>query len=89
MDDTALLALGILMEEASAEILGQSGDLAFLESSRTDSGPSRPMYWTGERWKESVLQRRRLKPRRKKASDKKQRSNADEDHDDDLESAED
>jgi hypothetical protein len=31
MDETALLALGILMEEASREVLGETGDLVFTE----------------------------------------------------------
>ena len=31
MDETALLAMGILLEEAAKEILGESGDLVFVE----------------------------------------------------------
>ena len=31
MDETALLALGILMEETAKEILGEAGDLVFVE----------------------------------------------------------
>lgn len=31
MDETALLAFGILLEEASREVLGQRGDLVFTE----------------------------------------------------------
>jgi hypothetical protein len=31
MDETALIALGILMEETAREVLGETGDLAFLE----------------------------------------------------------
>ncbi|APA11861.1 hypothetical protein SS1G_05376 [Sclerotinia sclerotiorum 1980 UF-70] len=31
MDETALIGLGILMEEASREILGETGDLTFTE----------------------------------------------------------
>lgn len=31
MDETALLALGILMEEVSKEVLGETGDLVFAE----------------------------------------------------------
>ena len=29
LDETALLALGILIEEAAVEVLGETGDLAF------------------------------------------------------------
>ncbi|KAH7132137.1 hypothetical protein B0J11DRAFT_414002, partial [Dendryphion nanum] len=36
MDETALIALGILMEETVKEILGNTGDLAFLESAREE-----------------------------------------------------
>lgn len=36
MDETALLALGILLEETAKESLGQSGDLAFIEDERDD-----------------------------------------------------
>lgn len=31
MDETALIALGILLEEAAAECLGETGDMAFAE----------------------------------------------------------
>lgn len=31
MDETALIALGILMEETAREVLGETGDLVFLE----------------------------------------------------------
>jgi hypothetical protein len=31
MDETALIALGILMEESAKEVLGDTGDLVFLE----------------------------------------------------------
>ena len=31
MDETALLAMGILLEESVAQILGKNGDLAFME----------------------------------------------------------
>jgi hypothetical protein len=42
MDETALLALGILMEEVAVQSLGESGDLVFTEGeSRTISKPER------------------------------------------------
>lgn len=31
LDGTALIALGILLEEAAAEVIGETGDLAFVE----------------------------------------------------------
>jgi len=36
MDETALLAMGILFEEAAAEALGKTGDLALLEGDLDD-----------------------------------------------------
>lgn len=36
MDETALIALGILLEETVKETLGETGDLALLEAARTD-----------------------------------------------------
>lgn len=38
MDETALLALGILIEEAAREALGETGDLALLEPAEKDGG---------------------------------------------------
>lgn len=35
MDETALLAFGILLEEAGREVLGRSGDLVFTEAAET------------------------------------------------------
>jgi hypothetical protein len=37
MDETALLAFGILLEEAGNEVLGRRGDLVFTEGA--DDGP--------------------------------------------------
>ena len=39
MDETALIALGILMEEATRDILGQSGDLVFTEGEEVQVSP--------------------------------------------------
>lgn len=55
MDETALLALGILLEEAAAEHLGESGDLAFIEDESEDLLTGRRQYWDGERWARSVV----------------------------------
>lgn len=48
LDETALMALGVLMEEVSRESLGQTGDLAFTEGeevpvldTRTSKKPSK------------------------------------------------
>ncbi|KAL1304676.1 hypothetical protein AAFC00_003632 [Neodothiora populina] len=57
MDETALLALGILLEEAAAEHLGDSGDLAFVEDEADDSLTGRRQYWDGERWVRSVVRK--------------------------------
>lgn len=34
MDETALLAIGILLEEAAAEALGETGDMVFVEGEK-------------------------------------------------------
>lgn len=57
MDETALLAFGILLEEAGREVLGQRGDLVFTEAAESqteDDGaqedhatPSRPRVAVG------------------------------------------
>lgn len=39
LDETALLAMGILIEEAVAQSLGNSGDLAFVESPQRENMP--------------------------------------------------
>lgn len=36
MDETALLALGILLEETGREVLGRRGDLVFTEGVEVD-----------------------------------------------------
>lgn len=38
MDETALLAFGILLEEAGREVLGKKGDLVFTEGVADDAG---------------------------------------------------
>lgn len=36
MDETALIAFGILMEETAREILGETGDFAFVEAANEE-----------------------------------------------------
>lgn len=36
LDETALIALGILVEEATRDVLGQTGDLVFTEGEEVD-----------------------------------------------------
>lgn len=56
MDETALLALGILLEEAAADVLGKTGDLAFMED-EDDDQLNMPQAWDGVRWTRSVIRR--------------------------------
>lgn len=58
MDETALLAMGILLEEAAVEKLGCTGDLAFVESADSDAGPaaSDGVYLHRGRWRRSVIE---------------------------------
>ena len=58
MDETALLAIGILLEETMAEKVGSTGDLAFTEGHDADSGIGGKMYWNGQRWTRSVIDHR-------------------------------
>lgn len=37
LDETALIALGVLLEEAAAEVLGETGDMALVEPEGFDS----------------------------------------------------
>jgi len=55
MEETALLAFGILVEEAASEILGTSGDLAFIEGEDAETGPKPSMYWNGGCWSRRVI----------------------------------
>ena len=61
LDETALLAMGILLEEAAAEALGKTGDLALVEAavedqlSRYHSGT--PGFRSGNTLKRSVVER--------------------------------
>lgn len=43
LDETALIALGILLEEASLEILGGTGDLVFTEGEEIPQLSQRPL----------------------------------------------
>lgn len=58
MDETALLAMGILLEETAKQKLGQNGDLAFIEDRRNDLPTGRKKYWNGERWAVSVVRKK-------------------------------
>jgi hypothetical protein len=54
LDETALLALGILLEEAAAEALGEAGDVVFTEAEDEDEEKG-PRVWNGSTWVRSVL----------------------------------
>lgn len=41
LDETALLGLGILLEEMAGEVLGETGDLAFVEEPEVGEGEER------------------------------------------------
>jgi hypothetical protein len=60
MDETALLAMGILMEEAAKQVIGKTGDLAFVEEEDDVNGAalgpgSEEAYWHAGRWKRRVI----------------------------------
>jgi len=40
LDETALIAFGILLEETAKEVLGETGDLAFTEAADEEEEPA-------------------------------------------------
>ncbi|ROV87209.1 hypothetical protein VMCG_10828 [Cytospora schulzeri] len=70
MDETALLAFGILLEEAAREALGKDGDLVFTEGVVEDDGETRdarraphaPVGFEGDKkfWRRSYAKRRKV-----------------------------
>ncbi|KAF7555850.1 hypothetical protein G7046_g6451 [Stylonectria norvegica] len=76
MDETALLAFGILLEEAGKEVLGRRGDLVFTEGADDAPGPARggdevadPRVVVGHQ-DAGLLKRRKGSKRRKVAGTK-------------------
>ena len=67
MDGTALLAMGILLEEMAAEVMGDTGYLAFLESKSMSSGRMKT-FWNGVR--ETPFYYKGNQPRRMRENDK-------------------
>ncbi|GAM89241.1 hypothetical protein ANO11243_072780 [Dothideomycetidae sp. 11243] len=53
LDETALLALGVLLEGLVARRVGETGDLAFLEGEEEERRGRR--VWDGREWRRSVL----------------------------------
>lgn len=77
MDETALLALGILLEEAGREVLGKKGDLVFTEGveimvpppTAAGAGEGVPVAGDGSEivdFKASMSERWQSRPRRKR-----------------------
>lgn len=58
MDETALLAMGILLEEAAKHATKESGDLPFVECEMLDQGIQDEGYWDGQEWRRAVLTKR-------------------------------
>ena len=61
MDETALLAMGILIEEAAKESLGGTGDLTFTEGEDRDH-LNCPDVWDGANGVRSVLTKEHATP---------------------------
>ena len=55
LDGTALLAMGILLEEELKKALGETGDFAFLEAADAEFGGAK-REWIGGEWKRSVVE---------------------------------
>jgi hypothetical protein len=58
LDETALLALGILLEETAALHLGDTGHSAFIEDENEDIMTGKREYWDGARWVRSVIEKK-------------------------------
>ena len=79
LDETALLAMGILLEEAAAEALGKTGDLALVEDAREEENTVDASARSGSKGantlKRSVVERpRSAQSRSRSRSVKRQRS---------------
>lgn len=73
LDETALIAVGILLEEAAAEALGKTGDLALVEDTHEDEEATvRPGIKGNNTLKRSVVERPQSRSRSR--SVKRQRS---------------
>jgi hypothetical protein len=73
MDETALIALSILMEETARGVLGETGDLAFTEAAGEDEVQvlARQKDWTRGGKKEGAIGRAK---KQAQASKEKQRA---------------
>ncbi|KXL42573.1 hypothetical protein M433DRAFT_158741 [Acidomyces richmondensis BFW] len=62
MDETALLALGVLLEEAAVESLGVTGDLAFAEALDEDQHDidEHKMYFHDGMWRRKVVEQTKI-----------------------------
>lgn len=83
LDETALLAMGILLEEAAVEALGKTGDLALVEAADEQDDDSksprvdRPVRGSAKSLKRSVVERSRsVRSRSRSRSVKRQRSDS-------------
>lgn len=64
MNGTALLALGILMEEATRDVLGQTGDLVFTEGEDRVAPPTTVPAVPSAPDRHGMVRRRRRRPRK-------------------------
>jgi hypothetical protein len=76
MDETALLALGILMEELCQEALDQTGDLVFTENlnnGQKDDGRERSVSKVSSATRDRERKKSRSKTRSRSRSKKRRR----------------
>ena len=66
LDETALIALGILMEEASRSILGETGDLVFTEGEEVDDSSSKAPIRDAKTQNDTTLKPKSARPRKKR-----------------------
>jgi len=91
MDETALLALGILLEEAAEEVLGERGDMVFVEGEETEKTQERKDLQTEamevevavtEEDQQRLIEEERPAAKRRKGKKKAKESKKVHDHDD-------
>ncbi|KAF2221110.1 hypothetical protein BDZ85DRAFT_24284 [Elsinoe ampelina] len=65
MDETALLAMGILLEETMKDRIEATGDLAFVEGEGDVNGLKGKGFWDGRTWRRSVIRKAATGPKGK------------------------
>jgi len=89
IDETALLAVGILLEEAAKDVLGERGDMVFVEGEEMEKTQERKSLQTGameievaEEDEQRQVEEERPAAKRRKSKKKAKGRQTVQDHDD-------